>query len=234
MKDFIIPAIDIKDGKVVRLFKGDFERVKTYDKDPADLAKLYQYLGFKKLHLVDLDGALKGRILNLEAIRKVRSNFKGILQVGGGIRSIESCKILDSEGVDLMVVGTIAIKSPEEFEKILTEFPNRVVLSVDSKSGKVAVGGWKEDSKISPEELANMFDEKDIWGYLYTDIDRDGTLEGVDIQKYMDFKKHVKKPVLASGGVKSLEDVRALMCCVNGVVVGKAIYEGYIDILKLE
>ncbi len=234
MKNFIIPAIDIKDGKVVRLFKGDFEKVKAYDKHPADLAKLYQDLGFKRLHLVDLDGALKGRILNLEAIRKVRSNFKGILQVGGGIRNLESCKILDLEGVDLMVVGTVAVKNPEEFEKILAEFPNRVVLSVDSKGGKVAVGGWKEDSKISPEQLANMFDEKDIWGYLYTDIDKDGTLEGVDTQKYIDFKRHVKKPVLASGGVKSLEDVRALMCCVNGVVVGKAIYEGYIDILKLE
>lgn len=234
MKDFIIPAIDIKDGKVVRLFKGDFEKVTTYHQNIEDLSKLYQDLGFIKLHLVDLDGALKGYILNLEAIKKVRSHFKGVLEVGGGVRSLEACRVLDSEGVDLMVVGTVAVTNPEEFEKMLAEFPNRVVLSVDSKDGNVAVGGWQQDSKISPEELARMFDEKDIWGYLYTDIDKDGTLEGVDVKKYVSFKKHVKKPVLASGGVKSLDDVKALMCCVDGVVIGKAIYEGYIDIMKLE
>ncbi len=234
MKDFIVPAIDVKEGQVVRLFKGDFEKMKSYDKNPEDLARLYQDLGFKKLHLVDLDGALRGNLVNLDTIERVRKNFGGILEVGGGVRSLESCKLLASIGVDLMVIGTVAIKNPNEFEKMIEEFPNRLVLSVDSKGGKVAVGGWKEHSSTSPQDLAKAFDDKNIWGYLYTDIDRDGTLEGVDVDKYREFKGIVKKPVLASGGVRTLEDIKALMCCVDGVVVGKAIYEGYIDIINLK
>ena len=233
MKDFIIPAIDIKEGKVVRLFKGDFSNVKEYGEKPEDMAKLYQDLGFKRIHVVDLDGALRGYPVNIGAVRKIRESFGGILQVGGGIRSLNACQVLADEGVDMVVIGTLAVKDPQAFKRILEEFPNRVILSVDSKGGKVAIGGWKEESALAPEDLAKNFDHLNIWGYLYTDIDRDGTLEGVDVEKYRSFRSKVKKPILASGGVRSLEDIKALFNCVDGVVVGKAIYEGLIDIYKL-
>ncbi len=233
LKDFIIPAIDIKEGRVVRLFKGDFQRLKDYHKSPEEMARLYGELGFKRIHVVDLDGALFGYPANLDSIRKVRRAFGGKMEVGGGIRNLEGAKALFDEGVDFVVVGTLAVKEPKEFEKILSHYPDRVILSVDSKGGRVAIGGWKEESSLSPEELSLAFDDKSVWGYLYTDIDRDGTLKGVDVEKYRRFKSVVKKPVLASGGVKGLEDVKALMCCADGVVVGKAIYEGLINLAEL-
>ncbi|MEJ5338544.1 MAG: 1-(5-phosphoribosyl)-5-[(5-phosphoribosylamino)methylideneamino]imidazole-4-carboxamide isomerase [Aquificaceae bacterium] len=233
MRDFVIPAIDIKGGKLVRLLRGDFEKAKVYSNSPEDMARLFEELGFKRLHVVDLDGSLKGIPVNLPTIKLIRRSFSGIVQVGGGIRNPESCRVLLEEGVDLFVVGTLAVREPETFERILELFPQRVILAVDSKGGKVAVGGWKEESSISPQELALVYEEKPIWGYLYTNIDRDGTLEGVDAEPYREFRKFVKKPLLASGGVASLEDIKRLMGVVEGVVVGKAIYEGRINLREL-
>ncbi len=233
LKNFIIPAIDIKEGKVVRLFKGDFERLRDYGKTPEEMARFYEELGFGRIHVVDLDGALKGSLANLEFVRKIRKAFKGILQVGGGIRSCEDAKILFEEGVDLGGGRIITIKKPEEFESILSMYPGKVILSVDSKEGRVAIDGWRKKSSLLPEELASAFEGRSLWGYLYTDIDRDGTLEGVDEEKYRRFKALVKKPLLASGGVKSLEDVKVLTCCTDGVVVGRAIYEGLINLAEI-
>ncbi len=233
MKDFIIPAIDLKEGKVVRLFKGDFDRLKVYPKEPEEMARFFEELGFKRLHVVDLDGSLEGVPVNLESIKKIRKSFSGIVEVGGGIRSLRSCLVLDQEGIDLFVVGTLAVKKPQVFEEILCSFPNRVILSVDAKGGRVAVGGWKEESNHTPKTLAQVYDEKPIWGYLYTNIDKDGTLEGVDVEPYREFKGFVKKPLLASGGVASLDDIKKLLGVVEGVVVGKAIYEGKIDLRSL-
>jgi len=142
-------------------------------------------------------------------------------------------EIVKEEGIDLFVIGTLAIKEPETFEEIIYEFPQRVILAVDARGGKVAIGGWKEESALRPEDLALKYDQKPIWGYLYTNIERDGTLEGVDVEPYREFKKHVKKPLIASGGVASLEDVYKLMDVVEGVVVGKAIYEGKINLKEL-
>ncbi len=233
MKDFVIPAIDLKEGKVVRLFKGDFEKVKVYPSSPEDMAKFFEELGFKRLHVVDLDGSIEGVPVNISSIRLIRKAFSGLVEVGGGIRNSETCKLLHEEGIDFFVIGTLALKEPKTFEQILELFPNRVVLAVDSKGGKVAVGGWKEESSLKPQELASIYDSKALWGYLYTNIDRDGTLEGVDVNPYREFKAFTKKPVLASGGVASLEDIKKLMGVVEGVVVGKAIYEGRIDLKEL-
>ncbi len=233
MKDFIIPAIDLKEGRVVRLFKGDFERAKVYSSSPEDMAKLFEELGFKRLHVVDLDGSLEGMPVNLPSIRLIRKAFSGSIEVGGGIRSVETCRVLHEEGIDSFVVGTLAIKDPKNFEKIVELFPKRVILAVDSKGGRVAIGGWKEESFISPEELASKYESTPIWGFLYTNIDKDGTLDGVDTRPYVEFKNYTKKPVLASGGVASLEDIRKLMGVVEGVVVGKAIYEGRINLREL-
>ena len=233
IKNFLIPAIDLKEGKIVRLFKGEFEKVKVYPKSPEDMAKFFSDIGFKKLHVVDLDGSLEGIPVNLEAIRAIRKAFYGTVQVGGGIRSKKTCELLNEEGIDLFVVGTLAVKDPEVFEDIVNSFPNGVLLAVDSKGGKVAIGGWKEESNLTPEELATRYEDKPIWGYLYTNIDKDGTLEGVDVEPYREFKAYVKKPVIASGGVASLDDIYKLMDIVDGVVVGKAIYENKIDIERI-
>ncbi|MCS7196663.1 MAG: 1-(5-phosphoribosyl)-5-[(5-phosphoribosylamino)methylideneamino]imidazole-4-carboxamide isomerase [Aquificaceae bacterium] len=233
MRNFIIPAIDLKEGKVVRLFKGDFEKAKVYSKSPEDMAKFFNDLGFRRLHVVDLDGSLEGLPINLPSVRLIRKVFSGTLQLGGGIRSLKSCQVLAEEGVDLFVVGTLALKEPHTFEKMLESFPHRVILAVDAKGGRVAVGGWQEESSLKPQELALLYERKPLWGYLYTNIDRDGTLQGVDTEPYREFKRSIEKPLLASGGVASLEDLKKLLGLVEGVVVGKAIYEGKINLREL-
>ncbi|MFN3813245.1 MAG: 1-(5-phosphoribosyl)-5-[(5-phosphoribosylamino)methylideneamino]imidazole-4-carboxamide isomerase [Aquificaceae bacterium] len=234
IRSFIIPAIDRKGGKVVRLFKGEFEHLKDYGKLPEDMARFYNDVGFRRVHVVDLDGTLEGIPKNLESIRKIRKAFYGKVQMGGGIRALETCRLLYDEGIDFFVVGTLAVKEPKTFELMVESFPFRVILSVDSRHGKVAISGWKEESKAGPEDLAMEWDKEPIWGYLYTDIKRDGTLEGVNVNVYKRFRKHTQKPIIASGGVASLEDVKKLFGVVEGVIVGKAIYEGLIDIKSLE
>ncbi len=232
--EFVIPAIDIREGKVVRLYKGEFDKAKVYPYNPDELARVFKEAGFKRIHVVDLDGAEGGKPKNLEHIRKIRSVFDGFIEVGGGIRSYEIAKTLFEEGIDFVVIGTLAIKNPGELEKILENYPERVILSIDSKGGRVAIGGWTEESSVTPEKLTKVYDSKPIWGYLYTIIERDGSLKGVDVEPYRRIKEVAKKSVLASGGVSSLEDVEKLYGIVNGVVVGKAIYEGRIPIHGLE
>jgi len=234
LKGFIVPAIDIRGGKVVRLYKGDFDRERVYHENPVELAKRFDRLGFKRIHVVDLDGAKEGLPSNLETIARIREAVSCEVEVGGGIRTREAAKkLLEDIGVDYIVVGTLAVRKPELFAEIVEEYPNRVVLSIDSKGGKVAVSGWLEKASQTPEEFAKRFENLPIWGYLYTVVERDGTLEGVDIEPYKSIKGVVKKPVLASGGVASLEDVKRLVGVVDGVVVGRAIYEGRIDIENL-
>jgi len=234
LKSFIIPAIDIKSGQVVRLYRGDFAKEKVYYKNPIELAKRFESLGFKRIHVVDLDGAKDGLPANLEAIESIRNAVSCEIEVGGGIRTFEAAQeLLENLNIDYIVIGTLAVKEPEVFAKIVEEFPNRVILSLDSKEGRVAVSGWLEKVSLTPEEFAKKFEELPIWGYLYTLVEKDGTLEGVDIEPYKSIKRIVKKPVLASGGVASLKDIERLIGVVDGVVVGRAIYEGRIDIEKL-
>ncbi len=230
----MIPAIDIKGGRLVRLYKGQEDMVKVYSEKPEDTAKSFEELGFSRLHVVDLDGAFGGVPKNLQTIKNIRKVFSGTIQVGGGLRALETLKILDEEGIDLFVVGTVAIREPWVFERMLRDFPGRLVLSVDSKGGKVSVGGWKEESPYTPQDLAKTYDQKPIWGYLYTVVERDGTLGGVDPKPYKEFKKVSQKPLLASGGVASIEDLTKLQSLVEGVVVGKAIYEGKINLRDIQ
>ncbi len=234
IRTFVIPAIDLFEGKVVRLYRGRFEDVKVYPFSPEKLARVYNDAGFKRIHVVDLNGAEGGSLKNLRYIKEIRSIFKGEIEVGGGVRSYEVAKSLFEEGINFVVVGTLAVRKPEELSRILEDFPNRVILSIDSKGGKVAIGGWTEESSFHPEDLTRIYDKERIWGYLYTIIERDGSLEGVDVEPYRRIKELTKKPVLASGGVSSLEDVEKLYPIVDGVVVGKAIYEGRIPVKGLE
>ncbi|NPB05643.1 MAG: 1-(5-phosphoribosyl)-5-[(5-phosphoribosylamino)methylideneamino]imidazole-4-carboxamide isomerase [Aquificae bacterium] len=229
LKGFVIPAVDLKGGKVVRLYRGDYSKETVYSVDPVEVAKRFCDLGFRRLHLVDLDGAKEGLPANLRVVEKIRNAVDCELQFGGGVRTEEAArKLLEEVGVDYLVVGTLALKNPTLFEELVLRYPKRFVLSVDAKGGKVAVGGWLESSALTPEELASRYEDKPIWGYLYTVVERDGTLSGVDPEPYRRFKRVVSKPVLASGGVATLEDLKKLHGLVEGVVVGRALYEGTI------
>ncbi len=230
LKEFIIPAIDLKDGKVVRLEKGDFSKVKKYKDDPSSVAELFDSVGFKRLHVVDLDGAKRGEPVNGEAIRRIRESFSGEIELGGGLRTCEHISLYEDMGINYFVLGTIAVTDVEAFERMVNRFKNKIVLAIDSKGGKVAVSGWQSSSDLKPYDLVKRYDDLPLWGYLYTIVERDGTLEGVDVEPYRVIKSMTSKPLIASGGVSSLEDVKKLSDVVDFVVVGKAIYEGLIDL----
>ncbi len=230
LKEFIIPAIDLRDGKVVRLEKGDFSRVKKYKDDPSSVAKLFDSVGFKRLHVVDLDGARMGKPINVEAIRHIRENFSGEIELGGGLRTSEHISFYKNIGINYFVLGTIAVTDVDTFERMVYKFRDRIILAIDSKGGRVAVSGWQSSSDFKPYDLVKRYDDLPLWGYLYTIVERDGTLEGIDVEPYRVIRSMTSKPIIASGGVSSLEDVKKLRDTVDFVVVGKAIYEGLIDL----
>ncbi len=230
LREFIIPAIDLKDGKVVRLEKGDFSKVKKYKDDPSSVAQLFDSVGFKRLHIVDLDGAKSGKPVNSEAIKRIRKNFSGEIELGGGLRTCEQISFYKDIGIDYFVLGTIAITDADIFERMVYKFEDKIILAIDSKGGKVAVSGWQTSSDLKPYDLVKRYDNLPLWGYLYTIVERDGTLGGVDVEPYRVIRSMTSKPIIASGGVSSLEDVKKLSDIVDFVVVGKAIYEGLIDL----
>ncbi len=234
LKSFVIPAIDLKEGKVVRLYKGDYSKRTVYSENPVEVAKRFSDLGFKRIHVVDLDGAKEGLPVNLKVVEKIRNSVSCEIEFGGGVRTKEAFKLLLEElGIHYLIVGTLAVKNPDLFEEMVGLYPGRVILSLDSKGGKVAVGGWLETSSLTPEEFARLYEDKPIYGYLYTVIEKDGTLEGVDVEPYLRLRRAVSKPVIASGGVASIEDIKKLYGKVDGVVVGRAIYEGKIKLEDL-
>jgi len=234
LKEFVIPAIDLKEGKVVRLLKGDYSKITEYSTDPIETAKYYADLGFKRIHIVDLDGAKEGLPVNLPVVEKIRKAVDCEIEFGGGIRTKEAFKkLLDEININYLIVGTLAVKNPHLFEELVNIYPSRVILSLDAKGGKVAIGGWLESSNLTPEKFAQRYEDKPLWGYLYTVVEKDGTLEGVDVEPYKRLKEVVKKPILASGGVASVEDIKRLVGIVEGVVVGRAIYEGRINLEEL-
>lgn len=237
LKEFIIPAIDIKDGKAVRLYKGEFSSVKVYSENPVDVAKMFEDKGFRYIHIVDLDGAYEGVPKNIKVVEKIVNSVNMKAEFGGGLRSYQAVKSMFEIGVDRVIVGSLAYQNMEEFTKIVDDFQGKVVVGIDAKDGRLAIKGWTEKTEITPLDFARKFEHMPIWGYLYTDINRDGTLEGPNIEGTKLLAENLSKPVIASGGVGSLEDVLKLFeiryTGVVGVIVGKAIYEGKIDIAKL-
>lgn len=237
LKDFIIPAIDIKDGKAVRLYKGEFSTVKVYSENPVDIGKMFEDKGFRYIHIVDLDGAYEGIPKNIRVVENIVKSVSIKAEFGGGLRSYQAVKSMFDVGVDRVIVGSLAYQNPDEFTKIVSDFPDRVVVGIDAKDGKLAIKGWVEKTEITPIDFAKRFESLPVWGYLYTDINRDGTLEGPNIEGTKYLADNLTKPVIASGGVGSIEDIINLFEIRNsgvaGVVVGKAIYEGRIDISSL-
>lgn len=228
----IIPAIDIKDGNCVRLRQGDFKEVTVYYKNPEDAAIRWQRDGAEILHVVDLDGAREGKICNFNSIKKIREVFKGEIEVGGGIRSLKDMELLLNIGVDRLVVSSVAVENPEFVKEACKIFPKRIIIGIDAKDGYVAVKGWIEITKIKATELALRMQDYGVWGIIYTDITRDGMLVGPNIEATKLLTEKVKIPIIASGGVSSIEDLKRLKEIPKlwGVIVGKALYSGAVDL----
>ena len=228
----VIPAIDLKDGQCVRLFQGKKNAVTRYSDNPAGTAKRWESCGAELLHIVDLDGAFTGSQKNLDAIIKIRKAVKIPVQLGGGIRTVENISKIFSAGIDRVIIGTAAIEDPELVDHSCHKYPGRVLIGIDAKDGMLAIKGWEEVTTVHAVELARRLEIAGIGGIVYTDIARDGTLSGPNINAVRNIVESVKIPVIAAGGVSSIEDVKDLMEIKNlwGVITGKAIYSGTLDL----
>ncbi len=236
----IYPAIDLKNGQCVRLVKGDMAQDTIYNDDPAAQALTWAMAGFQWIHVVDLDGAFKGVSVNNDAIKAIIAATDVPVQLGGGIRSIEQIEHWLSEGVSRVILGTVALRDPELVKRACYEFPDQIVVGIDARGGKVAVEGWAEESDMLAVDLAHKFEDCGVATIIYTDIDRDGTGAGVNVISTIALAQSTSIPVIASGGVDSLQDLELVRDAgqygVTGVIVGKALYDGRVtpeDALKV-
>lgn len=228
----IIPAIDLKNGKCVRLLQGRAEDSTIYSDNPAETARKWQALGAQLIHIVDLDGAFSGAQSNTESIAAIRKAVDIGLEIGGGIRSMETIVKLFEMGIDRVILGTIAVKEPDLLKKAAEKFPGRIIAGIDAKNGKVAISGWVETTDIDGLELAARMEKNGGAGIIYTDISKDGMMVGPNIPATRKMAESVKIPVIASGGISSLQDIRNLLEIKKlwGAITGKAIYSGSLDL----
>jgi phosphoribosylformimino-5-aminoimidazole carboxamide ribotide isomerase len=226
----IIPAIDIKDGRCVRLFQGDMDKETVYFDRPIDAARHWVKEGAKFIHVVDLNGAVEGRPVHTREVEAICKETGLSVELGGGMRSTESVEAALSLGVSRIVIGTAAYDSQEFLRALCQQFPEKIVVGIDARSGKVAVKGWKETTSMDAVELAKRCQADGASRIIYTDISRDGTREGVNVEETRKLAESVNVPVIASGGVATLNDIRSLLPLekvgVEGVIVGRALYSG--------
>ena len=229
----LFPAIDLRDGNVVRLLKGDFARETIYGSNPPDQARLFRDQGFQFLHIVDLDGAKAGRPVNKDVIRSIIRDVEIPVQIGGGIRSLDHIASWIETGVKRVILGTAAVKNPDLVKQACREFPENIVVGMDARGDNLAVEGWLETSEHTIYDSAKIFEDAGAAAILYTDIDRDGTGEGPNIESLKKLMNTVSTPVIASGGVGSINDIRLLKeiedTGIEGVIIGRALYENKID-----
>ncbi len=228
----IFPAIDLKDGKAVRLTKGIMDSAKVYSNEPWELAKRFEEMGARWLHIVDLNGAFAGEPKNIEQIKKIRENTNLKIQLGGGIRDEDTIKKYLDLGINRVILGSIAAKEPQKVIELADKYP--IAVGIDAKDGFVAIDGWGESAGIKAVELAKMYENSKIECIIATDISKDGTLSGLNIDFILQIQDASKKPVIASGGVASVEDIKKVKeNGIYGVIIGKAFYEGKIDLEKI-
>ncbi len=222
----ILPAIDIKNGKVVRLKQGDFNQETVYSDNPLEIAKQFEKDKAKWLHIVDLDGASLEKNRNIEIIKEIRENTSLSIQTGGGIRSKEDVKKLIDLGIDRVIIGTLAVKNPELLKKIVNKFGSeKILISIDARDGKVATSGWQEESELKVIDFAKKLEQMGIKYILYTDIKRDGMLSGPDVEGLKELKENTSLNIIASGGISSLKDIKKLNeLSFYGVITGQALY----------
>lgn len=229
----LYPAIDLKNGQCVRLRRGDMNDVTVFNNNPAAQAQTFQAAGFKALHLVDLDGAIQGRAVNQAAVRAIRGAIALPIQLGGGMRDAEQIALWIEAGIERVVLGTLALKSPELVREACGRHPGKIAVGIDARGGKVAIEGWAKTSETTPIDLALRFRDAGVAAIIYTDIDRDGVLEGVNVEATAELARRAQLPVIASGGVARIEDLAALKQVADagivGVIVGRALYDGRID-----
>jgi phosphoribosylformimino-5-aminoimidazole carboxamide ribotide isomerase len=230
----VFPAIDLKSGQVVRLAEGDMDRATVYGDNPAAQALLFAEAGAQYLHVVDLDGSFAGRAENREAVEAILAAFPGHVQLGGGIRTPAAVAGWFDLGVSRVVMGTAALKDPEFVKDMAKAFPNGIVVAVDARDGMVATEGWAEVSEVSIFDMARRFEDAGVASLLFTDIGRDGLLTGCNIEATVDLARRTDLPVIASGGVKGLDDIRMLALLardgIEGVITGRALYDGRLDL----
>lgn len=230
----VIPAIDIKNGRCVRLLQGKMSEETVYSNDPSEMARKWFNMGAERLHIVDLDGAVGGRPVNLDAIRSVIEAVPIPIQLGGGIRDLQTIEKYLEIGIDQVILSTVAYKDPGLLEKACRLFPGRIILGIDARNGHVSIEGWVQDTDITPEKMAKRHEELGISAIIYTDILRDGMRSGPNIHATRDLAMAVDIPVIASGGISVIDDIAKLMgladCGVTGMITGKALYEGTLDL----
>jgi phosphoribosylformimino-5-aminoimidazole carboxamide ribotide isomerase len=229
----LFPAIDLKDGQCVRLVQGDMTRATTFNADPADQARAFIAQGFDYLHVVDLDGAFAGKPMNAEAVRNILAGLTVKLQLGGGIRDMKTVRGWLESGVTRVIIGTAAVLDPDFVREAARVYPGRIAVGIDARAGVVAIEGWAKTSDISASDLARRFQDAGVAAIIYTDIARDGALAGLNIESTVALADQLEIPVIASGGLASIEDIRRLTepdCArLAGAIVGRALYDGRID-----
>ena len=231
----IYPAIDLKDGACVRLRQGDMAQATTFNQDPAAQAKVFAAAGFHWLHIVDLNGAFAGRPVNGAAVDAILQTTTLPVQLGGGIRDLATIDYWLARGVARVILGTLAVKAPDMVRDACRQFPGRIAVGIDARGGRVAVEGWAETSTLTALELAERFEDAGVAAIIYTDIDRDGLLQGVNADATMALAAAIRTPVIASGGVSNLGDLARLKAAnigarkLDGVIIGRALYDGRID-----
>ena len=235
----IIPAIDLKDGQCVRLRQGLMEDSTVFGDNPVDFAKQWVDKGCRRLHLVDLNGAFAGEPINGEVVTEIAKAFPKLpIQIGGGIRSGDTIEHYLQAGVDFVIIGTKAVKEPEFVTDMCKQFPGHIIVGLDAKNGLVATDGWAEVSDIQATELAKQFESDGVSAIVYTDIARDGMMQGVNVDATVTMAQASTIPVIASGGITNMEDIKALKAQADqgimGAITGRAIYEGTLDVKKAQ
>lgn len=229
----LFPAIDLKEGRCVRLRHGDMAQATIYNNDPTAQARSFEAAGFEWLHIVDLDGAFAGAPRNAEAVAAILGSISIPLQLGGGIRDLPRIEDWLGRGVRRVILGTAALRDPDLVQQACRLFPGRIVVGIDAKGGQVAVQGWAETTKLSTIELAQRFLDCGVAAIVFTDIDRDGVLTGLNIESTLDLARRVPIPVIASGGLASMADIERLCqpdCAIlEGAITGRALYDGRIE-----
>ena len=230
----IIPAIDLKDGQCVRLRKGIMEDTTVFSNNPAEMASKWVAEGARRLHLVDLNGAFEGKPINADCVNEITRSFPNLpVQIGGGIRDLQTANAYIEAGISYLIIGTMAVTNPDFVEKLCDEFPNKIIVGLDANNGLVATDGWAKQTDIDVIEISKKYEQYGVNSIVYTDIARDGMMQGVNVEATANLAKKTSIPIIASGGITNLDDIAALLKNAHhgimGAITGRAIYEGQLD-----
>ena len=230
----IIPAIDLKDGQCVRLRKGIMEDTTVFSNNPTEMASKWFAEGARRLHLVDLNGAFEGKPINADCVNEITKSFPNLpVQIGGGIRDLQTANAYIEAGISYLIIGTMAVTNPDFVEKLCVEFPDKIIVGLDANNGLVATDGWAKQTDIDVVELSKKYEQYGVNSIVYTDIARDGMMQGVNVEATANLAKKTSIPIIASGGITNLDDIAALLknahYGIMGAITGRAIYEGQLD-----